>query len=242
MSFRRHLHFFLLLAAPVLLAATRDYLSADAPDVIDNGTFTLYVNEARIGAERFVIRQERGGNAGPLYRAGAIQNLKMDGQTMRVSVALEATGVRARPRRYELEINGGSAISIVATIVSDRLRLDVRSPQGEEMREFLVRGSAPAILDRLIAHQYFFVWKMLGDETSAEINVITPQDRRHESYRLENKGQETLIHHEREIVATHLVLSSETGATRHVWLDGDRVIRVEIPDEGYRAVRSDAVE
>jgi hypothetical protein len=238
---RRRRGLFALALAALLLAGSDDRTSADTADVLDNGNFTIYVNDARIGEERFVIRQERGGDAGPLFRAGAVQRLKLDGQTMRISVALEATGPRAHPRRYEAELNGGAATTIVGTIVSNRLRLDVRSPAGEEMREFLIRGRA-AILDRLIAHQYFFIWKMLGDERSIEINVITPQTRSHDVHVVENTGRETILHDEREVLATHIVLTSETGATRHVWLEGDRLLRVEIPDEGYRAVRSDAVD
>ncbi len=229
-----------MLAALALLAPVYAPGVAPAQDVIDGGTFTLFLNEARIGEEQFIIRQERASTAGPLYRAGAEQNLKLDGQTMRISVALEVTGARTRPRRYEAEINGGAATSIVGTLVAHRLRLAVRSPRGEEMREILVRGLA-AIVDRRTAHHYFFVWKLLGDETFAELWIINPRNQSRERYRAEKLGRETITVGEREFVAQHLVLTSETGATRHVWLENDRVMRVEVPDEGFVAVRSDAV-
>ena len=241
MKSKRSLRLAFTLLALALLAAVHAPGPALAQDVIDGGTFTLFLNDARIGEEQFIIRQERAGTAGPLYRAGAEQNLKLDGRTMRISVALEVTGARARPRRYEAEINGGTTTSIVGTIVTDRLRLDVRSPQGEEVKEILVRGLA-AILDRRTAHHYFFVWKLLGDETSAELWVINPRDQSHERYRAEKLGSESITVGGREFVANHLVLTSETGATRHVWLEGDRVMRVEVPDEGFVAVRSDAVD
>ena len=216
-------------------------LSAGAAEVIDAGTFTLYLNGARIGEERFVIRQERSGTSGPIFRAVAEQNLKLDGQATRISMALEATGLRARLRRYEAEINGGAATTIVGTVVSDRFRLGIRSPQGEEMREFLVRGRT-AILDRYIAHQYFFVHKLLGSEVAIDAYVIVPRERRREPYRVENHGPDSISVAGGETTARHITLTAETGATRHLWLDGDRVIRVEVPDEGFVAVRSDAYD
>jgi hypothetical protein len=68
--------------------------AGDRPEVVDSGSFTLYLEGARIGEERFIIRRERAGSAGSVYRAGAELNLKLDGSTMRIGVALEVT----RPR------------------------------------------------------------------------------------------------------------------------------------------------
>jgi hypothetical protein len=208
---------------------------------LDRGSFTLFLNDVRIGEERFLIRQERGGGDGQLYRSAAEQDLKIDGRTMRVSMALEATGARARPRRYEAEVNGGAATSIVATVVSERLRLEIRSPQGQEVREFLVRGRA-AILDRHVAHHYFFAAVMLAGDAAVETCVISPRDQTQEAYRIESRGPDEISVAGRDVVATHLVLTSDSGSTRHVWLDGMKVLRVEIPDAGFIAVRSDGVD
>ncbi len=140
-----------LLALLFALAAAPRPTAPVQQQVFDSGTFTLFLNDARIGEERFVIREERAGTAGPIYRAGAELNLKLDGRTMRVSAALETVGARCRPRRYELQVNGPEVTSITGRLVRERMRLDIRSPRGDEMKEFLVRGQA-AILERHIAH------------------------------------------------------------------------------------------
>lgn len=205
---------------------------------LDRGSFILFQKGARIGEERFVIREERAGNAGPIYRAGAELNLKVDSRTMRVSVALEATGPRARPRRYEAQINGAQATTVLVTQVGDRIRLDVLSPSGDEMKEFLMRGRV-AIADRLIAHHYFFFTKVLGAEPSAEALVLVPQDRTQEPVRIVDRGSELTRVGGQELSLRHIVVSNRSGTEHHVWLDGDRVLKVEVPDTGYLAIRSD---
>ncbi len=209
--------------------------------VYDSGTFTLFLNDARIGEERFVIREERAGTAGPIYRAGAELNLKLDGRTMRVSVALETVGARCRPRRYELQVNGPEVTSITGRLVRERMRLDIRSPRGDEMKEFLVRGQA-AILERHIAHLYFFASKVLGNAASGELVLIVPQHRLQQQATMENRGMETVRIGERELQLRHLAITSDTRTVHHIWLDGDRVMRVEVPEEGFLAVRSDITD
>ncbi len=196
---------------------------------------------ARVGEEEFLIREERGGAAGPVYQASGAQRLKLEGRTMLVSVAIEATGTRPRPRRYEAQVNGGSATSVVARVIADRLRLEIRSPSGEHMKEFLVRGRT-AILDRYIAHHYFFVGRLLGDETGTAIEAVAPRTQQKMRYRVEDRGSERIRIGDREFTTRHLMLSPDSGEPRHVWLDGDRVIRVTVPDEGFIAERSDEVD
>ncbi len=208
--------------------------------MLDSGRFTLYVDGARVGEEEFLIREERGGAVGPIYQASGEQRLKLEGRTMLIAVAIEATGARPRPRRYEAQVNGGSATSVVARVIADRLRLEIRSPTGEEMKEFLVRGRT-AILDRYIAHHYFFVGRLLGDQAQTAIEAVAPRTREKTRYRVENRGSETIRIGDREFATRHLVLTPDSGEPRHVWLDGDRVIRVTVPDEGFTAERSDEV-
>jgi hypothetical protein len=207
--------------------------------VIDSGTFTLYLEGARIGEERFIIRRERAGSAGFVFRAGAELNLKLDGTTMRVSVALETVGPSCRPLRYEAEINGSAATTIAGTLSRDRIRLDVRSPRGDEMKEFLVPG-AVALLDKYVAHHYFFAGKLLAAERSIEASIIVPRDRNQQAVRIVDQGVEPVTVGSAEFELRHITIVSQTGATHHVWLDGDRVMRVEVPEQAFLAVRSDS--
>ena len=230
--------FALLIALPITQAAVPRPMPDVQSRVVDGGTFTLYLNGGRIGEERFVIREEPAGRAGPVYRAGAELNLKLAGRTMRVSVAVETIGADCRPRRYEMQINGPETITITGSLAHERMRLDIRSADGDEMKEFLVRGQA-AILERHIAHHYFFAAKMFGDAASGELVLIVPRQRLQQRAVLEDRGTESVRIGERELVLRHLAIVTEARTTHHFWLDGDRVMRVDVPEEGFLAVRSD---
>ncbi|KPK79946.1 MAG: hypothetical protein AMS25_10905 [Gemmatimonas sp. SM23_52] len=226
------------IALPIALAAVPRPTPYVQSQVVDGGTFTLYLNGGRIGEERFLIRGEPAGSAGPVYRAGAELNLKLDGRTMRVSVAVETIGARCRPRRYEIQINGPETITITGSLARERMRLDIRSAEGDEMKEFLVRGQA-AILERHIAHHYFFAAKLLGNAASGELVLIVPSQRLQQRAVIEDRGTEGVRIGERELMLRHLAIVTETRTTHHVWLDGDRVMKVDVPEEGFLAVRSD---
>ncbi len=224
-----------LAVAPALLLSVAPLR---AQQIVDRGTFTLFVRGAPIGEERFVIRSERTGSTGVRYLAGAELNLKVDGRTQRVSVGLEAMGPRARVRRYETEINGSEAETIVGTLARDRWRLDIRSPRGDEMKEFLVRDRA-VVLDRHVAHLYFFAWKQLDSERSTSAQILAPRDRAQAFVIISDVGEENVRVNRRERLLRHVTLVGEGGKTHHIWLDGDRVMLVEVPIDGFRAVRSE---
>lgn len=231
------------LAAALLLLAAIQPVPAGEPEVLDSGTFTLFQNGARIGEERFVIRAEQAGGAGQLYRAGARIDLKFDGATMRVAVGLEVMGDEAHLRKYEAEINGNRATSIVLALARDRIRLNVRSPNGDEMTE-LLHHERTFILDRIqnthIAHQHFFAWKLLGGEKSSDATVMIPMEKKQYPARIDDRGMESVRLHDAAIQLRHIAIATRNGRTHHVWLDGDKVMKVEVLEDGFTAVRSKA--
>ncbi len=227
---------------PALLALIAAAVVRPAPaagqQLVDRGTFTLYLRGAPIGEERFIIREERVGSSDTRYLAGGELNLKVDGRTTRMSVGLEALGPLARPRRYEAEINGQEATKIVGTLRRDRMRLEMRSPTGDEMKELLVRGKA-AILERYVAHLYYFAWRQLGGERSAQVQVIAPQERVQQLATINDLGSEVVRINQRDLQLRHISIVAETGKTHHVWLDGNRVMKIELPADAFVAIRSD---
>lgn len=188
-----------------------------------------------------MIRTEPAGSAGTLYRAGAELNLKIDGETMRVAVGLEVLGTGCLIRGYEAEINGNRATSIVLALVRDRIRLNVRSPRGDEMTEFLHRDRT-VILDMIvgthIAHQHFFVWKLLGGNRSSDATVMTPIERQQHPARIEDRGVESVRLGDADKDLRHIAIITENRRTHHVWLDGDKVMKVEVPEDRFVAIRS----
>ncbi len=211
-------------------------------NVLDRGSFALYWKGARIGDERFVIREERVGTEGRLIRADAELNLKVDGRAMRMRAALEAQGENLAPRRYEADFSGPEATTIVGVLLGDRFRLDVRSPRGQELTQLLIRGRS-AILDRHVthyfAHQYYFAAQLLGSAPSVEARLIVPSKRHQISVTIEDLGMESLEIGGRRLELRRLAITPAGEARHDVWLDGDRVIKVEVPEDEWIAVRSD---
>lgn len=211
-------------------------------DVLDSGTFALYLKGARIGDEHFVIREERTGTAGRLIWAGAELNLKVEGRAMRMRAALEAQGENLAPRRYEADFNGPEATTIVGVRLRDRFQLDVRSPRGQELKQLLIRGGS-AILDRHVAHyfahHYYFAAKLLGSEPSVEASLIVPRQRGQISVKIENLGMESVEISGRRLELRRVSITPAGRARHDVWLDGDRVIKVAVPEDEWIAVRSD---
>lgn len=222
--------------ALVALAAMPGSLDPDVIDVVDSGTLALSEKGVPIGEENFVIREDRGG-ADLLYRSASEANLKVNNQTMRVTVELEVAGPRSVPRRYRVEVDGTEPESIAARLLSDRLRLDIRSPSGDEMREFMAKGRL-VILERYMAHQYFYLPKVLGDAKSVHVSVVVPRERKQVQGTLEDRGSETKTAMGREMTLRHVALALASGETHHVWLQGDSVMRVEIPGREFTAVRA----
>ncbi len=215
-----------------------DVAASSALRLVDSGSFTHYLRGARVGEERFVIREERTGGEGTLLLAAAEVNRKIDGETSRIRVALEAIGTGPLPVRYEVAIHGSDARTIVAVLVRDRLRLNVRSSVGHEMRQFLVQGSA-IILDRHMAHQYFFASRVLGEEETAETTVFVPQNQNQAQAVIRDLGLEDVAIEGESYRLRHLSISADEIGTQHAWLDGETVVRVEVPREEWSAVRSD---
>lgn len=224
-----------LALALVLIAAAES--TAPAQQVVDQGAFTLYQNGVRVGEERFMIREERRGGGRVLLIGGEL-NLKTDGTTARTRVAVEADPGTLSPLRYEAEFDGSRAVQIHGLTNRDRLRLTIRSPEGERIQQFLP-GASWVILEDRIAHHYYLAVRLLGDgdRTTATATAIVPRERRQITIRIEDRGQETTEVAGRQMQLRHVTVGPEGGPVRHIWLDGGRLMKVEIPEVSWKAVR-----
>lgn len=220
-------------AVPLAFGSSR----AGGLDVVDSGSFTIYLNGERVGEERFMIRADRGGDVGPIYRTRGQLNLKLENRTMRIAVAFEGIGARCRLRRYEVEINGSVATKIVAEGRGERIQLQVRSPGGEERKEFLFQDHT-AVLDLHIAHHYFFALKVLGEGTRTPAQVLVPRQRSQEKATIEARGTATVQVSGRPMQLRHIAVTVADGTVHHIYARGDRVMKVEVPSLQFVAERS----
>jgi hypothetical protein len=67
---------------------------------------------------------------------------------------------------------------------------------------------------------------------------MTPIETQQYPARIEDRGMESVRLNDADKELRHIAIITENGRTHHVWLDGDRVMRVEVPEDEFLAVRS----
>ena len=148
---------------------------------------------------------------------------------------LRVTGLAAAPVSYEVTIDGSDPSRTVGTLRGGRFSARTFSPSGEQLREY-VASSGAVVLDELVAHHYHFLAQRMRSGT---VPVIIPRQNRQVMATVSDRGEERV-----EVAGTtarlyHLVVRPQGLSERHVWVDAlGRVVKVEIPDANYVAIRT----
>jgi len=218
------------LFAAVLLVAP-----AGAQGVNDQGTFRVYVGGSEVGTEQFSIRQTGNGPTAELVAAGQV-TLRLPSGSLELTPRLRARGPQADPASYQVDVGGDSPRRIVGNVADGRFTARIVTASGEQLREY-VAASGAVVLDEGVAHHYFF----LANRThSGNVAVIVPRENRQVVARVVDQGQEQVEVGGARVAAYHLVVTPRESGPHHVWVDAlNRVLRVEIPDRQYRAVRTE---
>lgn len=223
----------LALAAALLLPVLDGPNPVSAQTVVlDEGTFTIFLSGEEVGTETFTIRR-RGSGAEATFLANAVVTLEgADGSQMRPTLQTEND---LSPVAYENVIEGGDVSSVSIRNMGRRFVARISSSAGDRERELRAEPSA-RLLDRGVAHQYWF----LAGATEREgvtIPVLLPRTGDQISLRVQSVTTEALDVGGQRVQARHVRLAQGSD-TRDVWFDDQgRVLRVEIPGEGFRAVR-----
>jgi hypothetical protein len=202
---------------------------------LDEGSFDISVNGQRVGTETFAIRRIGTGSGASIVARSRI--VRQNGaQEIRTSLQLQ--GNPPQPTGYEIVVQGDAAQRILARAAGDRFTVRFISPEGERMREYLIRGHA-ALLDDGIAHQYYFLRALMGSNNSADLTLIIPRLSRQTSAHIAVQGQDDIKIGNRTIAATEYTLQPSGAGQQHFWTDDQgHVLRVSIPDRGFIAQRT----
>lgn len=215
----------LVRAAPILvalLAATAGPARAQTP--LDAGSFAVSVDGRPVGTEEFSIRQSGSGGGADVLATGHVV-LRLPDGLLEITPRLRASGVRADPVAYQVDVGGSSPQRIVGTVGEGRFSAKIVTPSGEQLREYVASNGA-VILDDGVAHHYYFLAQRLRE---GEVPVLIPRENRQAVATVENRGEERTEVAGRPVSAYHLVVRLRPGEERHVWLDAlNRVLRVEI--------------
>lgn len=201
----------------------------------DEGTFQISIDGRPVGTEQFVIRQTGLGANTQFIATGRVQ-LELPTGTLELVPRLRANGLRAAPATYQVAVRGDEPRLLVGNLRENRFSAKTISPTGEQFREYVASDGA-LVVDEGIAHHYYFVAQRLRNGT---VPILIPREDRQVMATVSDRGEERVDINGTPTELFHLVIRPEGAGERHVWTDAlGRVIRVEIPERGYVATRTE---
>jgi hypothetical protein len=200
----------------------------------DEGTFEVTVGGRKAGTEQFTIRQSGVGANSEILASGRI-DVTLPTGSVELAPRLRTTGFQADPVAYEVTIGGDSPRRIVGTVGSGRFSARIVTPSGEQLREYVATTGA-TILDEGVAHHYYFLVRRVRN---GRVPILIPRENRQVMATVTDRGEERVTIGGAAVMLYHIVVQPDGGEERHVWIDSlNRVIRVEIPQRQYLAVRT----
>lgn len=199
---------------------------------LDQGSFTITMNNQRIGREDFSIVEDASTQT-PRIDAKATVEYRDRGVRLQPTLTANAAGATSL---YELVVRGGSIQKWTGTIDRNRVRSMIYSARGQAAKEFVVAVGA-MVLDDDVFHQYYFVAKRAGE---GSIPVIVPQRNTQTTITVTQSGTERIDLGTAQLEAQKLSVAEPSGPTREVWVDAQgRVLKVAIPSRGIVATRDE---
>ena len=214
------------------LAAAAPAVSAQVR-VLDEGSFTIYRGDTRVGREDFSIRATADA-AGPLAAQGTVA---IDNRRLQPALSTTAAGV---PVSYQLEIREGRDVTArwALQIGGGRAVSRERSASGEASTEFPAPPSA-VLFDEQVAHHAWFV---LRRAASGTLGILRPRDGTTGNITIAGGSPDTITIGGRPIPSRRFTLRADWGAPpREVWIDASsRLLQVRVDGNGLRFTRDEA--
>lgn len=197
---------------------------------IDEATFRIFQGEEVVGEERITIHRLGLGQDARIIGQSEIR--LRDGSEMRPR--LEATP-DLRATTYQNKFTGAEDGEIVVTRVGRRLVARSRSAAGEAQQEYRA-SDRTVILEPRVVLLYYFLQPWV-DAEDRRLTVLDPRTGSQETLTLSPVDTRSVRVGRRTVEARHLLLENGSVSIQ-LWLDGEgRVLRVDIPDQGFRAER-----
>lgn len=235
----------LILVASAMVGFARFSVASDqlplAPiqsDRLDVGSFTLLVNEQRVGREQFSMHSVKSadGVAFELRAESAVGD-------RRAAVRLESDSA-GTPIRYSVEERTGASVTLRlgGQRVRGRFATLSRSTTGEAAREYLlVAGALVVEDDGLLQYAMVIRHPVSAVGVATTIPILTPTANRQATMQLVLESvSDTVAIAGSKRVARRWRLLMPGGEARLIWADADdRLLRVQIPSRKFDALRDD---
>jgi len=223
----------LLLVAAALLPAPTTAQGI----VVDQGEFSIRIGGRRAGAESFVIRRASLGLRAAFF-ANGVTTVDLPGEHREIRPLLRAVPPDGHAESYQVEVSGDGGMELRLARSGERYVATIRSELGDEDREYQARPDT-RVLDLEVAHHYYFLRDLRVDRSS---HILEPRSRRQLTLTVTSRTDEELRVGPNVVTVRRVALDSDGGDHRTVWFDRQgRVVRVEIPELGYVAERTDLV-
>ncbi len=209
--------------------------AATQVSVVDEGSFTITRGGSRLGQETFTIRR-MAGPGGDVYVASGTVDLG----ARRLTPALR-TDDSFSPLAYQIEVREGDAVALRlrGLIGRGRFSAQVKTPDGESTKEYIVADGA-LVLDDDVFHQYYFLAQRVQrlGAGGGSIPVVIPLRNLQQMMRVRVQGDARVTVGGEALPAREIVLTEPGGGTRHIWADTrGRVLKVSLDARGVTATR-----
>lgn len=222
----------------------KDKPKPPAVQVVDSGSFGIFVKGQRVATETFHIEQENGNS---VIKSQLKETDGADSVDQKCDLQISAKGELLR---YEWSQASGSSLSVFPE--NDFLKERILTSPGAKPAEqaFLLPSTSPILDNNFFIQREVLAWKYLAiapcnDQNgkrhceTADFGTLVPQARSSMSVRLELVGKEkvTIRGTERELL--RLSLHGE-GFDWDLWLDEHdqfKLMRVAIPADNTEVVR-----
>jgi hypothetical protein len=201
--------------------------------VLDEGTFTVFLEGREIGTESFRIHRD-GMGAEAVLVATAEVRLAAAGGAVAMRPSLR-TGPEMIPQAYENKISGARTAHVTGWLDGNRFVTRVTSPEGESQKEYRANVQT-VVLEENVAYLYYFTAQRVS-EPGTTLSVLAPATGGQYRLQVISARVEPFRLGREQLEVRHVRLEGPDQA-HEVWLDDQgRVLRVEIPERGYRAER-----
>jgi hypothetical protein len=236
----------LMLAALHALAASKDDKKKPAAgQVVDSGSFGVFVKGQRVITETFKVEQENGAS---IIKSQVKQTGGEDPTTQKSDLEITPTGDLLR---YEWSQNTGGTLTVMPN--NDFLIEKITAPGTGKTAEqpFLMPPSTMVLDNNFFVQREVLAWRYLAADCKteagnlkcqqgpAEFGVLVPQDRSSVRVRLELVGKEKVSIRGADRELLRLNLTGESFAWS-LWVDTQdqfKLIRVAIPADDTEVVR-----
>jgi hypothetical protein len=228
------------------LANSKDKEKTNGGQIVDSGTFGVFVNGHRVATETFSIEQSSNGSIAT-SRFKTEPGLDQAEQTSELQ--LTASGDL---RKYEWkEITPGKSQAVVEPNESLLVERSMENPQAKpEEHPFLLPASTSILDDYFFAHREILVWKYLGMACHqeggrvscpvaqrAQFGALNAHARSSLLVAVEFTGKEKVAIRGVEQELNHFTLKSDMGDWS-LWLnDQFKLVRILVPADNTEVVR-----